>query len=59
VAGVHIIIVEDIVDSGNTLSYLYNTLKERQAASVKTCALIEKKRDKLYMPLALYRHSDS
>ena len=29
----HIIIVEDIVDSGNTLSYLYHTLKGRQPAS--------------------------
>lgn len=43
----HIIIVEDIVDSGNTLSYLYHTLKGRQPASLKTCALLEKTRDSL------------
>ena len=51
VVGEHVIIVEDIVDSGNTLAYLYDNLKGRQAASVKTCALIEKKRDKLNTPL--------
>ncbi len=47
----HIIIVEDIVDSGNTLNYLYHTIEGRNPASLKTCALIEKKRDKLNMPL--------
>ncbi len=47
----HIIIVEDIVDSGNTLNYLYHTIDGRNPASLKTCTLIEKKRDKLNMPL--------
>ena len=51
VADEHLIIVEDIVDSGKTLAYLYNNLKGRHVASVKTCTLIEKKRDKLDMPL--------
>ncbi len=37
-----IIIVEDIVDSGRTLSYLVEYLKLRGAASVKTCTLLDK-----------------
>jgi hypoxanthine phosphoribosyltransferase len=35
----HVIIVEDIVDTGLTLSYLYHTLKGRNPASLKTCVL--------------------
>jgi hypoxanthine phosphoribosyltransferase len=38
-----ILIVEDIVDTGLTLTYLHNYLKERGAKSVRTCALIDKK----------------
>ena len=36
------LIVEDIIDSGNTLSRLVKYLKERGANSVKTCALLDK-----------------
>lgn len=36
------IIIEDIVDSGRTLSHLVRYLKERGAASVKTCTLLDK-----------------
>ena len=35
-----IIIVEDIIDSGHTLSLLVKNLKERGAASVKTATLL-------------------
>jgi hypoxanthine phosphoribosyltransferase len=37
-----LIIVEDIVDTGLTLSYLVKNLKSREPASVKICALIDK-----------------
>ncbi len=37
-----IVIVEDIIDSGRTLSYLVKYLKEKGAHSVKTCALLDK-----------------
>ena len=37
-----IIIVEDIIDSGRTLSYLVNYLLNKGARSVKTCALLDK-----------------
>ncbi|MGE5840059.1 MAG: hypoxanthine phosphoribosyltransferase [Deltaproteobacteria bacterium] len=48
VGGQDVIIVEDIVDTGLTLSYLVRGLKSRGPASVKICALIDKKerRDK-------------
>lgn len=38
----NILIVEDIVDTGNTLLYLKGLLEERQAASVKIVSLLDK-----------------
>ena len=40
--GKHVLIVEDIVDSGNTLSYLKKYLSNREAASVKICTILDK-----------------
>ncbi len=42
VEGRHIIIVEDIVDSGRTLRYLVDLLKHRKAASVKIVTMLDK-----------------
>jgi hypoxanthine phosphoribosyltransferase len=42
VEGKHIIIVEDILDTGNTLAYLSNMLAAREPASVKICTLLDK-----------------
>ena len=42
IEGKHVIIVEDIVDSGLTLSYLLRNMKSRHPASVKLCALLNK-----------------
>jgi hypoxanthine phosphoribosyltransferase len=42
IEGRHVLIVEDIVDSGLTLSYLKNLLEQRGAASVKVVALLDK-----------------
>lgn len=42
IAGKDILIVEDIVDTGLTLSYLVEYLKSRNASSVKICTLLEK-----------------
>ena len=42
VRGRHILIVEDIVDSGRTLDWLVKELKRRGAASVEIFALLEK-----------------
>jgi hypoxanthine phosphoribosyltransferase len=38
--GRHVILVEDIVDSGLTLSYLRKNLKARNPASLEVCALM-------------------
>jgi len=42
VEGKHIIIVEDILDTGNTLAYLSNMLAAREPASIKICTLLDK-----------------
>ncbi len=42
IEGRHVLIVEDIVDTGHTLHYLINMLKSRGPASVRTCALLHK-----------------
>ncbi|GIK56221.1 MAG: hypoxanthine phosphoribosyltransferase [Chloroflexi bacterium] len=44
IEGEHVLIVEDIVDKGLTLHYLVEALQGRQPASLKTCALVRKKR---------------
>ena len=38
----HIIVVEDILDSGNTLSYLLKLLEQRNPASIRLCTLLNK-----------------
>jgi hypoxanthine phosphoribosyltransferase len=38
----HILIVEDIIDTGLTMSYLIKTLRLRRPASLKVCVLINK-----------------
>lgn len=40
--GRHIVIVEDIVDSGRTLSYLLRILRERNPASIRIMTLLDK-----------------
>lgn len=42
IKGKHILIVEDIIDSGLTLSYLIDNLKSREPASVAICTLLDK-----------------
>lgn len=52
VEGKNILIVEDIIDSGLTLSYLYNMLKSRKPASIKICTLLDKpSRRKVQIPV--------
>ena len=40
--GKEVLIVEDIIDSGRTLSYLIEILKKRNPASLKLCTLLDK-----------------
>jgi hypoxanthine phosphoribosyltransferase len=42
IAGKHILIVEDIIDSGYTLNYITRNLATRNPASLKICTLLDK-----------------
>lgn len=42
IEGKHVLIVEDIVDTGHTLRYLMGILKSHRPASIKTAALVRK-----------------
>jgi hypoxanthine phosphoribosyltransferase len=42
IQGRHVLIVDDILDSGHTLHYLVNLFRARNPASLKTCALLRK-----------------
>jgi hypoxanthine phosphoribosyltransferase len=42
IEGRHVLIVEDIVDTGHTLNYLIGMIESHNPASVKTCALVHK-----------------
>ena len=42
IEGRHVLVVEDIIDSGLTLSYLVRNLESRGPASVEVCALLTK-----------------
>ncbi len=42
IAGKHVLVVEDIVDTGHTLEYLMRILAARGPASLEACALVRK-----------------
>jgi hypoxanthine phosphoribosyltransferase len=42
IEGRHVLVVEDIIDSGLTLSYLLRNLESREPASLEICALLTK-----------------
>ena len=51
IEGRHVMIVEDILDTGHTLSYLYHILKGRNPASIRTCVLVRIRRECVEVPL--------
>jgi hypoxanthine phosphoribosyltransferase len=52
IAGKHVLIVEDIVDSGRTLDYMRRNLLARAPASLRICALLNKpERREIDVPL--------
>jgi hypoxanthine phosphoribosyltransferase len=52
IEGKHVLLVEDIVDTGLTMRYLLENLATRKPASVKICALLEKpSRAKVKIPI--------
>lgn len=44
IAGKHVVIVEDIVDTGQTLNYLDEMLRGRSPASLRRCVFVRKRR---------------
>lgn len=52
VEGKHVLIIEDIIDSGLTLSYLLENITARKPASLKLCTLLSKpERRKVQVPV--------
>ena len=43
IEGKNVIIIEDIIDSGITLNYLYDYLKTKRPKTLKICVLLDKK----------------
>ena len=39
----HVVLIEDIIDTGLTLNYIVGMLRDRKPASIKVCALLDKK----------------
>ncbi|MFO7310818.1 MAG: hypoxanthine phosphoribosyltransferase [Bacillota bacterium] len=52
IEGEHVVVVEDIIDSGLTLNYLRENLLSRRPASLRTCVLLDKpsRREVPYTP---------
>lgn len=52
IEGRHVLIVDDIIDTGLTMDYLLETLKTRYPASLRVCALLDKVPRRLrYVPI--------
>jgi hypoxanthine phosphoribosyltransferase len=52
IAGKHVLIVEDIVDTGTTLQHLWNHLMSRHPADLNVCALLDKRaRRRVELPI--------
>ncbi len=52
IEGRHVLIVEDIIDTGRTLDYITRVLKERRPASLKVCCLLSKpERREVHVPI--------
>ncbi|HOQ99015.1 MAG TPA: hypoxanthine phosphoribosyltransferase [Anaerolineae bacterium] len=47
IEGRHVLFVEDVIDTGLTLSYLLRTLRARGPASLRTCVLLDKRAHRL------------
>ncbi len=43
----HVLVVEDIIDSGLTLHYMLDVLRQRRPLSLRVCALLDKGRDRV------------
>ncbi|HET8677591.1 MAG TPA: phosphoribosyltransferase family protein, partial [Blastocatellia bacterium] len=58
IAGRHVILIEDIIDTGLTANYLLRVLRQRNPASLEICALLDKSARRIIdLPIA-YRGFD-
>ena len=48
IEGKDIVVVEDIIDTGRTLSYLIEYLRGKNPASIKLCTLLDKPERRIY-----------
>lgn len=48
IKGKHVLVVEDIIDTGKTLKYLLEHLKGKEPASLKLCSLLDKPEKRVY-----------
>jgi len=48
--GRHVLFVEDVIDTGLSISYILRTLKARDPASLRICTLFDKPRTRLFTP---------
>ena len=55
IAGRDVLLVEDIVDTGLTINYLLQTLKQRKPASLQICTLLDKSARRLIDLPTFYR----
>lgn len=51
IEGRNVLIVEDILDTGDTMRYLYRVLQGRNPASLYSCVLLRKKREGVDVPI--------
>ena len=58
IAGRHVLLVEDVIDSGLTLTYLVRNLQSREPASLEICTLLTKPRHRRLPLSAKYRGFD-
>ena len=58
IEGRHVLVVEDIIDSGLTLSYLMRNLRARNPATLEVCALLTKPERRDRRPGSLHRLRD-
>lgn len=53
VRGRHVLLVEDIIDSGHTIDHVLRLLQTREPASLRVCALLDKPaRREVYVPIS-------
>jgi hypoxanthine phosphoribosyltransferase len=55
IAGRHLLVVEDIVDTGLTLGYLLRILRERAPATLQVCTLLDRSVRRIVDPPVAYR----